>query len=344
MMGTETGQSGRDYCARSKRNEMTNRFHWVLWGLVLVATVPPRSAFAQGDGPRTHWKGMLTETNIFSLTYMHASGNVNPVDPTHTILPGADFSADLALVGYSRSLSLFDRTSVATVLLPVGELQGETTGPLGSSESARGFGDPILQLDVNLIGAPAMKAMPDLLRYEPDFTLDVVATFAIPIGEYDEDSPANIGQNRFYGRVGMPLMINLGDWVPGHRTTLEFMPAVWVFGDNDDFLGQTVENDPLFQLEGHLTRDFTEEFWGSADAVYYLGGEATIDDLSAEELNELAVGFTFGYQINSNLMLTAGYTVTLDDGTDDMDLGMFRINLVYGWHQLIEGIDRLGGG
>ena len=323
---------------------MTTRFLLIVWGLVLVAAVPPRSAFAQGDGPRTHWKEMLTDTNIFSLTYMHASGNANPVDPTHTILPGADFSADLALVGYSRSFSLFDRTAVATLLLPVGELQGEITGPLSSSDSARGFGDPVLQLDLNLIGAPAMANMPDLLRYEPDFTLDLVATLAIPIGEYDDDSPANIGQNRWYGRVGLPLMINLGDWVPGHRTTLEFLPALWFFDDNDDFLGQTVENDLLFQLEGHLTRDFTEEFWGSLDAVYYLGGESTIGGLSGEELDELAVGFTLGYQINDNLMLTAGYTATVDDGVDDLDMGVFRINLVYGWHQLLEGIDRLGGG
>ena len=34
---------------------------------------------------------------------------------------------------------------------------------------------------------------------------------------------------------------------------------------------------------------------------------------------------------------------TFDDGAGDLDLGAFRINLVYGWHQLIEGIKRLGG-
>ncbi len=323
---------------------MTTRFLWIVWGLMLVATVPARSAFAQGDGPRTHWKEMLTDTNIFSLTYMHASGNVDPLDPALRIQPGADFELDLALVGYSRSFALFGQTAIATLLLPVGELQGETTGPLATSDSARGFGDPVLQLDFNLIGAPAMRNMPDLLRYEPDFTLDFVVTLGVPIGEYDNDSPTNLGQNRWYGRVGLPLMINLGDWVPGHRTTLEFMPAVWFFADNDDFLGQTLETDPLFQLEGHLTRDFTRDFWGSLDAVYFMGGESTIGGLSGGELDELAVGFTLGYQINDNLMLTAGYTATVDDGMDDLDLGVFRINLIFGWHELLEGIDRLGGG
>ncbi len=324
---------------------MTTRRMWSVGVLMLVPAVSPLSVFAQGDGPRVHWKEMLTETNLFSLTYISASGNTNPVDPAHTIVPGADFDADLLLVGYSRSFSLFGRTAVGSIVVPVGDLGGEVGGFLFSlKDSARGFGDPILQLDVNLIGAPAMKNVPDLLRYEPDFTVDLVFTLAIPIGEYDDNSLANIGQNRWYGRVGVPIMISLGDWVPGSRTTLEFLPAVWFFGDNDDLLGQTVENDPLFQFESHLTRDFTETFWGSLDVVWYYGGKSTIGGLSGEALNEVGVGFTFGYQINDNLMLTAGYTATIDDGREDLDLGAFRINLVYGWHQLIEGINRLEEG
>jgi hypothetical protein len=317
---------------------------WRAGLLAWIMAVAPQSLLAQGDGPRTHGKELLTDTNIVSLTYLHGSGNVNPLDPAYSIMLGvdADFTADVALVGYSRSFALFDRTAVASVLWPVGELQADTTTLMTTtSESARGFGDPILQLDVNLIGAPAMRGIPDLMRYEPKFTLDFVANLAMPIGEYDGGSSANIGQNRWYGRVGLPMMYNLGEWVPGRRTTLEFLPAVWFFGDNDDFLGQNAENDPLIQLEGHLTRDFTEKFWGSLDAVYFTGGESTIGALTTTELDDLAVGFTFGWQVNDNLMLTAGYTVTTDDGMDAMDLGVFRVNLVTGWHNLIEGMDRL---
>jgi len=312
---------------------------------MLLAAFSTGAAIAQGDGPRTHWKGMLTDTNVFSLTYLQASGNTNPLDPTHTILLDADFEADLALVGYSRSFSLFDRTAVGSILVPAGDLRAEvTTGPLAVQESARGFGDPVLQLGLNLFGTPAMRNMPALVRYEPDFTVDLVVTLGIPIGEYDDESPANIGQNRWFGRIGVPIMINLGAWVPGRKTTLEFLPAVWFFEDNDDFLGQTLENDPLLQLESHLTRDFTDTFWASVDAVWYKGGESTIAGQSGEELNDLGVGFTAGYQINENMMLTAGYVATLENGQEDLDLGVFRVNLIYGWHKLIEGIKRLEGG
>jgi hypothetical protein len=63
-----------------------------------------------------------------------------------------------------------------------------------------------------------------------------------------------------------------GDWVPGRRTTLEFLPAVWMFGDNTDYVGQTLKTDPLFQLDVHLTRDFTERFW--VQIVRLLGRES----------------------------------------------------------------------
>ncbi len=323
---------------------MTNRWLWSVGVLVLIATVLPRPVFAQGDGPRTHSKELLTNTNIFSLTFLHASGNASPVDPARIVQPNADFDADLALLGYSRSFSLFGRTAVGTVLLPVGELEGEIAGPMAWQDSARGFGDPNLKLDLNLIGAPAMRNVPDLLKYEPKFTVDLDLLLGLPIGEYDGDSPTNIGQNRWYGRVGLPIMINLGDWVPGRKTTLEFMPAVWFFGDNNDFLGQDLENEPMFQFEAHLTRDFTEKFWGSLDAVYYCGGQPTIGGVSGDAIGDLGVGFTLGYQITDNLSLTAGYTATVNNGRDDLDLGVFRVNLIFGWHSLLEGIRRLGDG
>jgi len=70
--------------------------------------------------------------------------------------------------------------------------------------------------------------------------------------------------------------------VPGRRTTLELLPAVWLFGDNTDYVGQTLETDPMFQLDAHLTRDFTEHLWGSLDAAWYSGGQATINGVQGK--------------------------------------------------------------
>ena len=155
-----------------------------------------------------------------------------------------------------------------------------------------------------------------------------------------------LGQNRWYGRIGAPIVWQLGSWTPGRRTTLEFLPAVWLFGDNTDYLGgQTLKTDPLFQLDAHLTRDFTENFWGAIDASWYSGGRATVNGVQGQKLNNVGVGLTLGYTVNSNLNLTLGYKSTIGDSAPtDLRMDGFMVTLVYGWHPLIEGSKRLKSG
>ncbi len=249
----------------------------------------------------------------------------------------------MALAGYARTFTLFDRSAMAAVILPMGRLSGEVT-VRGETfkQSASGWGDPMLEFDFNLIGPKAQINIPDTLRYEPGFSLDVLADLAVPIGEYDSSQPLNIGQNRWYGRVGFPIVWQLGSWVPGRRTTLEFLPAVWLFGDNTDFVGQTLKTDPMFQIDAHLTRDFTEHLWGSLDAAWYNGGKATIDGIEGDKLDNYGFGLTLGYQINDNMGLTFSYKSTASDQAPDaLQMDVFMISLVFGWHPLIEGSKRL---
>jgi len=105
--------------------------------------------------------------------------------------------------------------------------------------------------------------------------------------------------------VGAPIVWQIGPWVPGRRTTLEVLPAVWFFSDNNDYVGQNLSTDPMFQLEAHLTRDLTEHFWASLDTTWMVGGKSTVGGVAGDSLNNLGVGFTLGYQINDNISLTA---------------------------------------
>jgi len=203
----------------------------------------------------------------------------------------------------------------------------------------------MVEFNVNILGPPAQKNIPDALRYEPGFSVDLLADLAVPIGEYDSDQPLNIGQNRWYGRLGLPIIWQLGPWVPGRRTTLEFLPAVWFFGNNNNYVGQTLKTDPMFQVDAHLTRDFTEHFWGSLDAAWYYGGQASINGVSGEKLNNLGVGLTLGYTVNDNLNLTFGYKSTVNDSAPgDLRMDGFMVSLVVGWHPLLEGSKRLKEG
>jgi hypothetical protein len=321
----------------------------VVWSLLVGATMLIMGALyspqALAQVPaRFYWK-TLSDANAVPLIVNSMTGNTNPFDPAHTVTAGADFDATLAIAGYARTFSLLDRAAMAAILLPMGRISGDVTvAGRTANQSANGFGDPMVEFDVNVLGPQAQKNIPDVLRYEPGFSVDLLADLAFPIGENDNSKPLNLGQNRWYGRFGMPIIWQLGPWVPGRRTTVEFLPAVWFFGNNNDYVGQTMKTDPIFQLDGHLTRDLTESFWGSLDGTWYYGGKATINGVPGEKLNNLGFGLTLGYQINDNLNLTVGYKSTVNDNAaGDLRMDSFMVTLVYGWHQLVEGMRRLKG-
>jgi hypothetical protein len=310
---------------------------WLLALLLAVSALSPAQVPA-----RSYWD-TLTGGNAVMVMFLSVSGNTNPFDPSHTVSPGASVDATLAMAGYVRTFALFDRAASAAITLPMGRISGEVAaGGSTLGEWADGFGDPVLEFTVNLIGPPAQKSLADLLRYEPGFSMDLLADLAVPVGEYDHATSLNLGQNRWYGRLGFPIVWQFGSWVPGRRTTLEFLPSVWIFGTNDDFVGQTLETDPMVQVEGHLTRDFTDRVWGSLDGVWYHGGKATIDGVEGETQEDLGLGFTLGYQLNDAMALTFGYKSTIDDsGPGDMRMNVFMVSLVTGWHPIVEGTRRL---
>ena len=319
----------------------------VAWMWLVVATMLAMGAFCPQEAPaqvpgRFYWK-TLSDANAVPVIFNSLSGNTNPFDPSHTVTPGANFDATMAIAGYARTFSLFDRAAMAAILVPMGRISGDVTvADQTISQAASGFGDPMLEFDINLLGPKAQKNIPDVLRYEPGFSVDLLADLMVPIGEYDSSQPLNIGQNRWYGRLGMPIIWQLGPWVPGRRTTLEFLPAVWLFGNNDNFVGQTLKTDPMFQLDAHVTRDFTENFWGALDAAWYTGGQASVNGVEGKRLNNLGFGFTLGYKINDNLNLTFGYKSTVNDNaSDDLRMNNFMVSFVYGWHPMIEGMQRL---
>jgi len=302
------------------------------------------STMAQGDGARFYWKGLMG-TNAIPVIGSSMGGNANPLDKSNNVIPGANFESSTSLVGYAKMLPFGKRAGMVSIIAPMGRLSGEVSlDGKDFSATARGFGDPMLQVGVNVIGPKAIMNIPAMLRYKPGFSVDIIGSLAIPIGEYDNESPINIGQNRWYGRIGTPVVWQLGQWIPGKRTTFEVLPAVWFFSDNTDFVGETMSTKPMYQIEAHLTRDFMERMWGSLNLVSYSGGKATIGGVEGSSLNNLGVGATLGYEVNQNMQFNISYTSTINDSaSDDLKMDGFRITLLYGWHPLVEGMHRLKG-
>jgi hypothetical protein len=314
-------------------------------------------ALAVDDGARAYWKAREgTEVVSFQAldVDIEASGT-QQFGPGQYIYPNADVDADLYIVNWVHFFTVFNRPSSLNLALPGGNVDVDFNTNLmppqflppgvnagdSFSQSSSGFADPTAQWVINLFGTPPLRSNVDLLNYEPTWTLDVATMLAFPIGEYDEDKLVNLGQNRWLGRVGLPLKYHFGVFTPGYRKSLEIIPSVWLFDDNDDFLGKRLENDPMWQLEAHLTSDFTPNFYGSLDALYRNGFQSEIDGVEAgDDLDVGSLGFTLNYQVSDNFAIRAGYSSDVF-GDSDLDTSMLRIQFVFGWHQAMENFKKL---
>ncbi len=316
-------------------------------------------ANAIDDGARAYWKAR-DGTHVVSTQYLFldmVATDTQTFDPAHFIFPNSKAEANLFMASYAYHFTLLDRPSsvalnilggsadvdVDTNFAPSQFLPSGVTPGASFNQSATGFGDPTVQLDVNLFGTPPLISTVDLLNYEPTWTIDAAVMLAAPIGQYDNDRLINMGQNRFFGRFALPMKYHFGAFAPGYMSSIELTPSVWLFDKNDDFLGRTLENDPLWQLEGHVTHDFTRSFSGSLDMLYRRGFQSEIDGVEVgDELEVGNLGFTLNYQVTDNLAIRAGYSSNLF-GDDGLDNSVVRLQLVYGWHRLMENMKKLRG-
>jgi len=334
-----------------------NRYTQLLIVFALVAVIVSFSgpALAVDDGARAYWKG---RDGTWGVSFQYLRLDINAEDtqefaPGQYIYPNADTEANLVIVNLVRHMTLFDRPSLLSLGIVGGDIDVKANTkvptqfvPVGIiadvafNQSASGFGDPFIQLDVNLYGTPPLKSNVDLLNYEPTLTIDVATMLAFPIGKYDDDKLVNLGQNRWYGRIALPIKYHFRAFTPGYMTSLEFTPSIWLFAENDDFIGQKLENDPMWQLEGHLTHDFTSNFFASIDLLYRGGFQSKIDDVDVgDDLDIGNLGFTLSYQITDNMAIRTGYSSNVFG--DDLDNSMFRLQFVYGWNKATEDAKKL---
>jgi hypothetical protein len=343
--------------------KLKNR-HTRLWAfpatLAIILSFSGGPALAVDDGARAYWKGR-DGTNVVSFQYLNLNlqaSDAQQFDPSQYIYPNSDTEANIMIANYVRHLTLFNRASslavnliggsvdvdVNTSLVPPGFLPPGVTPGGSLRQSASGYADPSVQLDVNLFGTSRLKSTVDLVNYEPTWTIDAAVLLAFPIGQYDEDKLVNMGLNRWWGRFAFPFKYHFGVFSPGYMTSLEITPAVWLFAENDDFVGQKLENDPLWQIEAHLTHDFTRSFFGSLDLLYRGGFQSEINGVEVgDKLDVGNLGLTLNYQATDSLTIRTSYSSNVF-GDSDLDNSIIRIQLVYAWHRLIENMKKLKQG
>jgi hypothetical protein len=315
--------------------------------------------FAQDDGARAYWKGRAG-TNAISVEYMPAhlgASNSLAFAPGQYIYPNAETDANIFIATWAHHLTIFNRPSSIAVNLIGGsidvsvntiiptELVPEGFPPtVGFSQASSGFSDPNMQLVVNLLGTPKLLSNVDLLNYEPTFTIDIAGMLSFPVGQYNEEKLVNIGLNRWYGRIAIPMKYHFGVFSPGYMSSLEIIPAAWLFTENSDFMGQKLENKPLWSVEAHLTHDLSPSLFVSIDMLYQTGFESEIDGNEVGEKLEIGqLGFSFNYQVTDNVSIRTGYSSNVF-GDANLETSAVRLQFVYAWHTSTENAKKLSKG
>lgn len=312
--------------------------------LGLATASPARAAF---DGPRVYWP-LPKNTNIVGGHYLFGAANVS-WSSWNRIEPEVNIANDLYLLTYTRVQPVLGRTAWFQLGLPAATLDPSSPLPVSANDTfTNGLGDPTLGATINLYGVPGLKAK-EFLRHDLDLSVNLGLQLTLPLGDYDGDEPLNVGSNQWKTRLAAPIIQSLGPWVPGRRMTLEVMPAVVLFGDNDDAQGATIEQDPLWSVEVHLTRDMTQQAFISLDYTWIDGGEETWIDPSSggvvrqtSGLDAQMVGATLGFEINDHMRLFLTHMQTLAEEKDKVSLegSLTKMTLTWSWHDVLEKVQQ----
>jgi hypothetical protein len=297
---------------------------------VTLALFPLRPAFAQDLEPR-RWTHLPVGSHILTVGYAGSEADIffNP------LIGITDGTADLnAWIGrYSYFFDWGGRTTRLDAILPYvsGTWEGLVDGAPGRRTIAAG-GDPWLRLSMNLYGSPALKgqAFRDFLANNPvRTTVGASVAVSLPLGAYDPTELINVGRNRYTLRPQLGMLHTRGPW------SFELTSSVFWFSDNDDFVDSaTLTQDPVWALQGHVTRNFSGRFWIGAGVAYAVGGEVGIDGKRIDyEVDNVLWNVVASYRLTGNQSVTFGWQQGRTQVAVGSDFDSWLLSWSYAWQR-----------
>lgn len=289
----------------------------------LLAGAP--AALAQELAPRAYWPAPAG-TNVLVAGYQWTDGDVL-TDPSLP-LEDAEVELDYFAVTYQRTFAWFGRTTNFQLSLPYVSGHGQATvaGEL-RERSISALADARLRVSINLAGAPAMDVEGfRQLAADPKPIFGASLLVSMPTGAYDADRVLNAGTNRWAVKPAVGGILPVGQgWF------LEAEVGAWLYGENDDFLGERRKQDSVFSSEFHIVRATRRGTWVSLDANWYSGGRVTVGDAPPQEsLNNSRAGFTFLYPFNRRHALRGAFSTGIATKTGG-DFHSVSLSYVYIW-------------
>lgn len=280
----------------------------------MVASLATGTAFAiPATGPG-EYANLPLGYNYGEIIYSNVDGNVS----LDTALPigGLDASVSSWVLRYFKYYNAGGQIGRWGVLIPWARVSGDLRGtPISGSND--GFGDPVIMVTKTFKGAPALP-LPQFVGYEQDTIVAGLLAIEVPLGKYDRDRILNIGTNRWAFKPEVAVSKKVNQWA------YEVYGNVQFFTDNDEHLGSnTLEQDPLWGLEGHIIRDFKLGRRVSFDVLYALGGATALNGVDRDDKqNNFVIGTNIIVPVSPADILTLIYQTNSRsiEGSPDFDV------------------------
>ena len=284
---------------------------------VLLSLLLAAKTIAQDLEPRSY-TNIPVGLGFLAVGYLYSEGELTAAPSVP--LEDAELQFDTAVLGGAYTFALAGKSAKIDAL--AGRMCFEGSGVFNDTlaEARRcGYVDPKFRLTWNFYGAPAL-AMKDYRTWEQGLVVGTSMQVSAPWGTYLDDKLINPGSNRWIIRPGIGLSNRIGSW------QYEVMGSVRFFEDNHDFFGDThLEQDPLFNTQGHLIYNLAKGRWLSFNANYFRGGQTTSngEELDNEQSNS-RFGVTFSTPLSQrySLKIYANTGLVTRIGNDFETLGI----------------------
>jgi hypothetical protein len=267
--------------------------HRVVFSAVVVCVLSATQASAAELEPRAY-VNTPPGINFLIAGYAYSEGGLST--PSASPIKDANLTIHTGVLAYARTLDLWGTSGKFDVIVPYADLSG--TARVGGKPRERnitGFIDPRFRLSVNFLGAPIL-SMEEFSAYQPDLLMGASVQVSAPLGQYDSTKLVNLGANRWYIKPDMGVSKTWGG------LTLELSAGVTFYTINDEYYGgKTLQQDPVYSTQAHVTYDFGKGVWCALDGTYDYGGRTTVSGVRSDDLQgNSRVGVTLALPVNRN--------------------------------------------
>jgi len=226
--------------------------------------------------------------------YAYSQGGLSTV--ASSPIEDAELKMNTEVLAFAQTLDVWGKSAKFDVILPYSHLSGTARNAGRRVErNINGLNDPLFRFSWNFYGAPAL-SLQEFSQYKQDLIIGGSIQISPPLGQYDSDKLVNLGANRWFVKPVLGVSKELGPW------TLEVSAGAFLFTDNDDyFKGNTLEQDPVYTSQLHVTYNFGQGVWAAISGTYDYGGQTTLNGVEKDDRqSNLRFGATLSLPINKN--------------------------------------------